>query len=82
MLLPAKGFHLSDCAVYNEPAYPAGPCDCGCSTTLSRYWTFLCLPVRNWVYGLRTRFRCREDAKSGLPRVNPRYVPRQGDVRR
>lgn len=20
--------HASDCAVYNEPAYPAGPCDC------------------------------------------------------
>ena len=21
--------HLSDCAVHNEPAMPAGPCDCG-----------------------------------------------------
>ena len=21
--------HSSDCAVYNEPAYPNGPCDCG-----------------------------------------------------
>ena len=21
--------HKSDCAVHNEPAYPAGPCDCG-----------------------------------------------------
>ena len=20
--------HLSDCAVYNEPAFPAGPCNC------------------------------------------------------
>jgi len=20
--------HKSDCAVHNEPAYPAGPCDC------------------------------------------------------
>ena len=20
--------HASDCAVHNEPAYPAGPCDC------------------------------------------------------
>lgn len=20
--------HRSDCAVHNEPAYPAGPCDC------------------------------------------------------
>lgn len=22
------GQHASDCAVHNEPAYPAGPCDC------------------------------------------------------
>lgn len=21
--------HWSDCAVYNEPAYPKGPCNCG-----------------------------------------------------
>ncbi len=21
--------HWSDCAVHNEPAYPAGPCNCG-----------------------------------------------------
>lgn len=21
--------HWSDCAIYNEPAMPAGPCDCG-----------------------------------------------------
>ncbi len=21
--------HRSDCALHNEPAYPAGPCDCG-----------------------------------------------------
>lgn len=21
--------HASDCAVHNEPALPAGPCDCG-----------------------------------------------------
>lgn len=26
--------HWSDCAVHNEPAYPAGPCDCG------GYWGF------------------------------------------
>jgi hypothetical protein len=25
--LPIK--HWSDCAVYNSPAFPAGPCDCG-----------------------------------------------------
>ena len=21
--------HWSDCAIYNEPAYPTGPCNCG-----------------------------------------------------
>lgn len=21
--------HASDCAMHNEPAFPAGPCDCG-----------------------------------------------------
>jgi hypothetical protein len=25
----AREIHASDCAVHNEPAYPAGPCDCG-----------------------------------------------------
>ena len=25
----ADKLHWSDCAVHNEPAYPAGPCDCG-----------------------------------------------------
>jgi len=24
-----KCFHASDCAVHNEPAYPAGKCNCG-----------------------------------------------------
>jgi hypothetical protein len=24
----ADGGHVSCCAVHNEPAYPAGPCDC------------------------------------------------------
>lgn len=26
---PGEVIHASDCAVHNEPAYPAGPCDCG-----------------------------------------------------
>lgn len=26
---PPAAVHASDCAVHNEPAYPAGPCDCG-----------------------------------------------------
>lgn len=24
-----KKIHASDCAIYNEPAYPSGLCDCG-----------------------------------------------------
>lgn len=27
--LDAAGKHQSDCATHNEPAMPAGPCDCG-----------------------------------------------------
>jgi hypothetical protein len=27
--------HTSDCAVHNMPAYPAGPCDCGYSSTFN-----------------------------------------------
>jgi len=25
----SRRFHLSSCAVFNEPASPAGPCNCG-----------------------------------------------------
>lgn len=25
---PARGYHMSDCAVHNEPAEPAGACNC------------------------------------------------------
>ena len=32
--------HFSDCAVYNEPAYPAGPCDCGAIKARKRWWTY------------------------------------------
>jgi hypothetical protein len=28
--------HNSDCAIYNEPAFPAGPCDCGAAEELER----------------------------------------------
>ena len=27
--------HKSDCAVHNEPALPAGPCDCGADSRIS-----------------------------------------------
>ena len=33
--------HYSDCAVYNEPAYPNEPCDCGAVKARKRWWTYL-----------------------------------------
>jgi hypothetical protein len=31
--------HASSCAVHNEPAYPAGPCDCGADALEREGWT-------------------------------------------
>jgi len=36
-----KVLHYSDCAVYNEPAYPAGECDCGAVKAHKRWWSYL-----------------------------------------
>ena len=33
--------HWSDCAIYNEPAYPAGPCDCGAAVAPKAIATIL-----------------------------------------
>jgi len=30
-----RSHHMSDCAVHNEPAMPAGPCDCGLTQILA-----------------------------------------------
>ena len=32
--------HWSDCAVYNEPAFPAGPCDCGAAKAHKKWWSY------------------------------------------
>ncbi len=37
--------HWSDCAVYNEPAYPAGECDCGAIKARKIWWTYLNYPL-------------------------------------
>lgn len=37
-LLSDKPVHYSDCAIYNEPAYPAKPCDCGFEDRLTQYY--------------------------------------------
>lgn len=50
--------HNSDCAVHNEPAYPAGPCDCGAQLKAERrYWSWLSRLVCNQVARWRTSFR-------------------------
>lgn len=37
--------HDSDCAVNNEPAFPAGPCDCGAEATGTHFSVFThCIP--------------------------------------
>ena len=32
--------HYSDCAVHNEPAYPAGECDCGAAKISKGGWLY------------------------------------------
>lgn len=50
--------HLSDCAVYNAPAYPNGPCDCGHQLRVERRYValFWCLAC-NRLLRLGTRYR-------------------------
>ena len=52
--------HDSDCAVHNEPAYPAGPCDCGAEAKAQRrYLRFLYLRACTRLARLRNKFRYR-----------------------
>lgn len=52
--------HDSDCAVHNEPAYPAGPCDCGAEAKAQRrYLRFLYLRACTRLARLRNEFRHR-----------------------
>ena len=39
--------HDSDCAVYNEPAYPAGPCDCGAEARAKRQYVKMIYQMAN-----------------------------------
>lgn len=34
-------FHWSDCSVYNEPAEPAGPCDCGAAKAHKKFLSYV-----------------------------------------
>lgn len=50
--------HDSDCAVHNEPALPAGPCDCGEQLRAERrYAAWLCRLACIQVARLQTRLR-------------------------
>lgn len=58
--MSAKVMHDSDCAVHNEPAYPAGPCDCGAEAKAQRrYLRFLYLRACIRLARLRNKFRYR-----------------------
>lgn len=57
--------HASDCAIHNEPAYPAGPCDCGAD--LSPADCRALLPVLA-IMNARERF-------DGLPHPTPEQSP-------
>jgi len=53
-----RNFHWSDCAVYREPAYRNGPCDCGLELIVQRKYLSLCLlALRREVLGRRTQVR-------------------------
>jgi len=52
-----KVLHYSDCAVYNEPAYPAGECDCGAVEASQRWWTYLYRLLCFRVARIRSIFR-------------------------
>lgn len=71
--------HDSDCSVHNEPAYPAGPCDCGALARHERRYA-------TWLYqlGCKTALRLRNriaspiwrkslTAKTGAMRALSRY---------
>ena len=51
--------HWSDCSVHNEPAYPAGACDCGAVKARRKWWTWLCHRAGILVSHLRMCVRYR-----------------------
>ena len=53
--------HYSDCSIYNEPAHPAGECDCGAIKARKRWWTYvyrlLCIQISHLQSVLGSRLR-------------------------
>lgn len=63
--------HWSDCAVNNEPAYPAGPCNCG-GLDLAAYDRYRRVTGLIPDPGSLARF-VRDEAANGL--VEPEQLP-------
>lgn len=55
--------HASDCAVHNEPAYPAGPCDCETSPVEVELTTAEYDRVRSDFEALEDDYRSRKKAR-------------------
>lgn len=82
---PLDIIHWSDCAVYNEPAYPAEPCDCGAAKAYKKWWTYLYhlfgIRVSAWRMSLGTktaRLCCRLSSISN-PALCQKNYPRKLD---
>lgn len=75
--------HYSDCAVYNEPAYPNGECDCGTVKARRRWWSYVrhlsrirYARLRSVLWSrLRTLFRLPSSASNQAPYQNQRFRP-------
>lgn len=54
----ARNAHWSDCALHNEPATLAGPCNCGAARSGRGFWTSLshlvCIRGAHWRMRLRS----------------------------
>lgn len=64
--------HASSCALHNEPAYPAGPCDCG---AIPRMVTIDANLINDVV---RAAAECAEDLEH---EIDARYGSRDGQTR-
>ena len=55
--------HRSDCAVYNEPAFPNGPCNCGVCRDRARLAEYENVIIPSWK---REEDRWREDEANAI----------------
>lgn len=66
--------HWSDCAVNSEPAYPAGPCDCGADKAAQHCFTYFLRFV--YMKGICKwhNFLYRVRAILGIPQSYRQYI--------